>query len=188
MKMMELDNSHTVLLSNIFTKWNKDIALDYYRHPFQNPDWDVLYIYSAPAIDKDSYSFFVKFFSLINNDKIYTIPISHNIGDILLENDISENHARYDEGLQESYLRYIDCLIFGNNPCWGICCMIDTEILSFGFDRTLKSIVEKVFRQNKFILSQELADEINSMLLKGIVYDKETVIKKIKVANKQQTD
>ena len=66
--------------------------------------------------------------------------------------------------------------------------MIDTEILSFGFDRSLKGIVEKVFNKNKFILTQELADEVNSMLLKGIVYGKETMMKKIKVANKQQYD
>lgn len=66
--------------------------------------------------------------------------------------------------------------------------MIDTEILSFGFDRSLKGIVEKIFRKNKFILTQELADEVNSMLNKGITYDKERMIKKIKVANKQQTD
>lgn len=188
MKIVKLNNSHIELVSNIFVKWNKDIALDYYRHPFQNPDWDILYIYSAPAIDIDSYSFFIKFFSLINEDKFYTCPISYNIGDELLESDISENHARYDEGLQEAYLRYFDCLIFGNNPCWGISCMIDTEILSFGFDRSLKGIVEKVFNKNKFILTQELADEVNSMLLKGIVYGKETMMKKIKVANKQQCD
>lgn len=66
--------------------------------------------------------------------------------------------------------------------------MIDTEILSFGFDRSLKGIVEKIFRKNKFILTQKLADEVNSMLHKGITYDKERIIKKIKVANKQQTD
>ncbi|WP_418813325.1 hypothetical protein [Paraprevotella clara] len=188
MKVMKLNNSHMELLSNVFVEWNIDIALDYYKHPFQNPDWDILYIYSAPAIDMDSYPFFIKFFSLINEDKFYTVPISYDIEDKLLENDITENHARYDEGLQESFLRYDDCLIFGNNPCWGISCMIDTEILSFGFDRSLKDIVEKIFRKNKFILTQELADEVNSMLHKGITYDKERIIKKIKVANKQQTD
>ena len=66
--------------------------------------------------------------------------------------------------------------------------MIDTEIISFGFDRSLKGIIEEVFRKNKFTLSQELADEVNSMLLKGIVYGKETMMKKIKVANKLQSD
>ena len=188
MKVMKLNNSHIELLSNVFIEWNIDIALDYYKHPFQNPDWDILYIYSAPAIDMDSYPFFIKFFSLINEDKFYTVPISDDIEDELLENDITENYARYDEGLYESFLRYDECLIFGNNPCWGISCMIDTEILSFGFDRSLKGIVEKIFRKNKFILTQELADEVNSMLHKGITYDKERIIKKIKVANKQQTD
>ena len=92
MRIVKLNNSHIELVSNICVKWNKDIALDYYRHPFQNPDWDILYIYSAPAIDIDSYSFFIKFFSLINEDKFYTCPISYNIGDELLESDISENH------------------------------------------------------------------------------------------------
>ncbi len=51
------------------------------------------------------------------------------------------------------------------------------------------SLCKKLIKKCSFnSLTQELADEVNSMLNKGITYDKERMIKKIKVANKQQTD
>ncbi|RGZ62776.1 hypothetical protein DW980_15295, partial [Bacteroides stercoris] len=102
--------------------------------------------------------------NIVRSYKLTTTTI-YNHHDILLKNKISDSYEKYCEELQTSYIRYDNYFIFGEIALWGISYNIDTEILTLGFDNSIKVIVESCFQGKKLIISSQLADKINHDIL-----------------------
>ncbi len=162
-----INNKQISLLEKIFNKWDNFSALNYYKNPFFDKKWNIIYIHTEATPNKILYESLILFLSKISCNSFYTITTTtiYNHHDILLKNKISDSYEKYCEELQTSYIRYDNYFIFGEIALWGISYNIDTEILTLGFDNSIKVIVESCFQGKKLIISSQLADKINHDIL-----------------------
>lgn len=127
---------------------------------FKPNSWRVLFIESKPFIDEDSFSNFQSFYSTVEEKELNIFDYPLHKGEEYLKIIGVPEYQNFAELMDKYYFSSTGGIAFGRNLKWALHSDAENSITFLGYDIDYTSIIEKVFSENKYVISKERVIEI----------------------------